>query len=227
MSERSFFRTNRVLLATLFGIILFVSAADRFYWQAFYPAPHTRFNIDSTPNSNSRFWVITWETYSATLWIDQPSELDQKTFGLITGCKDFSVGPLQRVQTPTWIIRSVGDQRVVIQKEAVLFNPPANECSTTTGTRHGFSLGEFAISPGRYQFEVKLSPDIPESMTFSAELNVHCCEYFSQIHTRLGGLASGSALLSLPLLFFVLPILVLVLLIRARRFLASNSNYKP
>jgi hypothetical protein len=216
LRERNFYRENRILLAALLGLAIFLATADTFTRTANYPVMPTRFNIDPEPNWNSRFWIITSETYTAKLWVGQPAELDRKTFDLITGCNDYSILPSQRVLTPKWTIRSVWDQRVVIQGDAILINPPANECSSTGGG-HVFSLGEFAVAPGRYQFELKFSNIISDSMSFPVELNVHRSRTFS--HTRLGHLAVlfDSFLMLIP--FLVFAFLLLALFIRAGIFL--------
>jgi hypothetical protein len=223
LSERSFYRANRSLLVALLGISLFLTAAELLTKAATNPAlPTTRFNIASAPNSSLKFWIFTWETYTATLWIGQPAELDRKTFDLITGCKDSSIVSSQDVLTPKWAIRSVRDQSVLIQGEAILVNPPANECTSTTGG-HVFSLGKFAIAPGRYQFEIKFSANIPESMSFPAELNIRCCARYT--HTRLGRLMNLYFFFG-PLLVVVFAFLMSLLVIRAVLY-ARRINLNP
>lgn len=129
LGEHGFYRTNRALLATLLGISIFLSAAELLTKAATYPVlPTKRFNIASAPNSNLRFWIFTWETYTATIWIGQPAKLDRKKFDLITGCTDSSNVPPQRVLTPRWTIKSVRGQAVTSLFEllANLFCLPAN-----------------------------------------------------------------------------------------------------
>jgi hypothetical protein len=211
LGERSFYRSNRGLLAAMLGVVIFVATAGLFTSAATNPVGPTRFKINSTSSSNLRFWIVTWETYRGKLWIGQPAELDRKTFDLVTGCRESSdVRP-----APEWTIKSAWDQRVVIQSEAMLVNPPPSECSSTTGGRV-FSLGEFAIGPGRYQFELKFSNEISESISFPAELNIQCC--VKRAETQLGSLVLMFGFFLFPILFFVFAFLLLVLLIRAGIF---------
>jgi hypothetical protein len=190
---------------------MFVVMAGWFTPKATNPATRNQaFNIDSTPGSNFKFWIVTWEAYDGKLWIGQPPKLDRKTFNRVTGCEDPSIKPPPPVITPEWTIRSVWDQRVVIQRSAGLINPPANECSTSGGGRV-FSLGEFALAPGRYQFEIKFSSEVPESMSFPAELNISCCGKFAR--TALGELALFFRF-GISLLLLVFAFLTLVLFIR-------------
>jgi len=218
LSEPGFYRKNRALLAALLGIAIFIATAAAFTGTASNPVVGTRFNITSSPNSNLRFWIVTWETYYARLWIGQPSNLDRKTFDLITGCNDYSIVPPLHVDGPKWIIKSVRDQNVVVEREAILVNPPPNECSSTTGG-HVFSLGGFALAPGRYQFELKFRSDIPESMNFPVELSIHCCGKNAPAHTGLGSFPLFFAFVLFPLFACIFAVLGLLLLIRAGVFL--------
>jgi hypothetical protein len=197
---RRFCRANRGLLIIFFGIVTFFVIADLFDRAAFNPATSDRrFNIESKPDSNVKFRIVTWEPYRATLWIGQPNNLDRRTFDLVTGCQDDSNMSRQAVQTPEWTIRSVSDQRVVIQRKATLINPPADECSSTTGG-HVFALGDLAPGPGQYQFELKFGSEIPESMNFPAELSI-TCSCGREAQTRLGSLALFLPYVALPMVF--------------------------
>jgi hypothetical protein len=205
---------------------MFVVTAGAFSGTAINPVIPTRFNIDTAPDSNFKFWILTWETYDAKLWIGQPGGLDRETFDRITGCEDSTVPP-ERFPTPKWTIRLAWDESVVLHRDAVLVNPPANECSSTTGG-HVLSLGKFAVSPGRYQFELKFSNDIPESMSFPVELNINCCGKLSPPHTWLGGFPLFFAFVLFPILALVFAILTLLLVTRAVLYaIARGTEYPP
>jgi hypothetical protein len=223
LGESSFYRQNRALLAALLGIPIFLATAGAFTDTVANPVAPTRFNIASTSNSNLRFWIVTRESYSATLWMQQPVDLDRETFDMITGCMDYSIGPQLRVQTPIWTIRSARDQRIAVQREAILIDPPANECSSTTGG-HVFSLGEFVLAPGRYQFELRLGNDIPESINFPVELNIQCCGKLAAAHTILGGLPLFFGFFLSPVLVLIFAFLALSLFVRSGKFLYSSCS---
>jgi hypothetical protein len=226
LGERGFYRTNRALLAALLGIALFVWIALLFTSAVSNPVTPTPFNLNAAPNSNFRFWILAEETYHASLFIEQPAELGRKTFDLVTGCQDNVNTPPHQVQTPQLIIRSVRNQRVVIQRGAKLINPPADECATTTGGRV-FSLGEFAIAPGRYLFELKFSDEIPSSMSFPAELSISCCGKIASTHTALGKFTQTFPFLLFPFLALVFAVLASILFVRAVKFLYNLQFQLP
>jgi hypothetical protein len=211
-------------LIIFFAIVAFFVIADLFDHAAFNPVTaHPGFNIESRPGSNFKFRIVTWETYRGTLWIGQPNNLDRKTFDLVTGCQDDSAGSRQPVRTPEWTIRSVSDQRVVIQRTATLINPPADQCGSTTGG-HVFALGEFAPGPGQYQFELKFGSEIPESMNFPAELSI-TCSCGREARTRLGALGLFLPNVALPMVFAFI-FTAAALIFRAGFFIGKSLNVK-
>jgi hypothetical protein len=203
------------------GIVLFVVLAGSFIGAATQPVAPKRIAIDQDHKSNVRFWIVTWETYQGTLWIGRPPELNPKAFDRLTGCLDFSGTPPQRPAPLQWTIRSAYDSRAVVQGKAIPINPSADDCSSTKGG-HVLSLGKLALEPGRYQFDLKLSDEIPDTISFPIELNIQCCGKIA--HTRLGGLALFLAFFLLPILIYVVAFLVLILLVRGALFFYATRS---
>jgi hypothetical protein len=69
---------------------------------------------------------------------------------------------------------------------------------------------------------LKLSDEIPDTISFPIELNIQCCGKIA--HTRLGGLALFLAFFLLPILIYVVAFLVLILLVRGALFFYATRS---
>jgi hypothetical protein len=181
-----------------------------------HPVHQPHLSVASSSNSNFKFWILTKQTYYGGLTIPPPSNLDRTTFDLISGCTDYAITSQSPARRPKWIIKSTSDQQVVIQGEAILYNPPANECATSGGY-HLFSLGEIALGPGRYQLELKFSDDLPESASIPVSLGIGCCGKNSKIEGFAGNFPLLYGFVLIPASAIAFAVLVLILLIRGGR----------
>ena len=99
---RHFARENRKSLAALFVVLLLAGVAV--WFMEFAPDPVTkdrRYEVNSTGQSNLKFWIITWEPYDGTLWIGPPAGIDRETFDRLTGCLDATSRPPSAAPTST------------------------------------------------------------------------------------------------------------------------------
>jgi len=190
-----------------------MAAAGVFADAVMHPLDRTHLSVNSSSEENLQFWIVTRQTYYGGLVIRPPANLDRTTFDLISGCTDYPNASLSPRQPPKWTIKSTWDQHVVLQGDAILGNPPANECSTSGGD-HLFSLGKFVIAPGRYQLELKFSDNLPKSVSFPVSLTIRCCGKNSETSGIVGGFPLFFAFALIPASVIISAILVLILLVR-------------
>jgi hypothetical protein len=215
---RRFGRENRKLLASLLAIVLFGAAAPWFMSLIANPVTkHRRYVVDSTGQSNLRFWLVTWEAYDGELWIGRPAELNRETFDRLTGCLDYTSRPPSAMLL-RWTIQSVSDDRVVAEGKGTPINPTADDCASTR-SGHVLSLGKIAISPGRYRFDLEFGVQFLETMNFPVEVDLYCCELKSRPQTRLGCFPGIFAFVVFPILILSFGLLILILLIRAGMYI--------
>ena len=174
---KGFWRKNRFLLIAFSAVILFVVVDSPLSAAVFLPMSSGQFKVDPANKMDSRFWILTKETYGINLAIERPPELDRDTFDQLTGCPDLRKRPFVPVPGITipfqWTVKSP-DERIVAKSSSPSITPAGNACSST-GRAHLLSLGSFSIDPGRYRFEFAFSEEIPAFKNFSTEVFISCC----------------------------------------------------
>jgi hypothetical protein len=220
---RGFARENKKSLATLLLVLLLYGAAVCFLAFVDPVTKDRRYEINSAGRSDLNFWVITWEPYDGTLWIGRPAELSRQIFDRLTGCLDTSTSPPQPATPLQWSIKSVTDDRVTVEGNAVLVSPTAGDCASTRGG-HLLSLGKISVAPGKYRLDLQFGDQLPDSMIFPVEVSLHCCGLKTPTTTRLGALPGIIAFVVFPILFLMFALLVLILLIRAGMYIYASRT---